>query len=142
MEILSQASYPNLFHGENKSYGRGWTPEENKLFENALAVFDKETPDRWQKIAEMIPGKSVMDVLRQYKELEDDVSHIEAGLSGAEERSSMDKRVAQVVSVGSKEVWKRRLEKHISELCYLKDSNSSSKPCSEVLPKATFRWKG
>ncbi|RZC90846.1 hypothetical protein C5167_028676 [Papaver somniferum] len=79
MEILSQASYPNLFLGENKSYGRGWTPKENKLFENALAVFDKETPDRWQKIADMIPGKSVMDVLRQYKELEDDVSQIEAG---------------------------------------------------------------
>ncbi|KAI3997250.1 hypothetical protein MKX01_009094 [Papaver californicum] len=80
MEILSQASYPNLFLGENKSYGRTWTPEENKQFENALAVFDKETPDRWQKIADIIPGKTAMDVLRQYKELEDDVSHIEAGL--------------------------------------------------------------
>ncbi|KAL2317517.1 hypothetical protein Fmac_031393 [Flemingia macrophylla] len=57
-----------------------WTPEENKLFENALAVYDKETPDRWHKVAEMIPGKSVVDVIRQYKELEVDVNNIEAGL--------------------------------------------------------------
>ncbi|KAK1428676.1 hypothetical protein QVD17_17515 [Tagetes erecta] len=58
-----------------------WTPIENKLFENALAKFDKDTPDRWQKVAEMVPGKTVADVKRQYKELEDDVSSIEAGYS-------------------------------------------------------------
>lgn len=57
-----------------------WTPIENKLFENALAKFDKDTPDRWQRVAEMVPGKTVADVMRQYKELEDDVSSIEAGL--------------------------------------------------------------
>ncbi|KAK1426831.1 hypothetical protein QVD17_15511 [Tagetes erecta] len=56
-----------------------WTPIENKLFENALARFDKDTPDRWLKVAEMVPGKTVADVIRQYKELEDDVSSIEAG---------------------------------------------------------------
>nr|WQB68713.1 transcription factor DIVARICATA [Chrysanthemum x morifolium] len=56
-----------------------WTPFENKLFENALAKFDKDTPERWQKVAEMVPGKTVADVMRQYKELEDDVSSIEAG---------------------------------------------------------------
>ncbi|KAK9069113.1 hypothetical protein SSX86_013229 [Deinandra increscens subsp. villosa] len=56
-----------------------WTPVENKLFENALAKFDKDGPDRWQKVAEMVPGKTVADVIQQYKELEDDVSSIEAG---------------------------------------------------------------
>nr|GEX48858.1 transcription factor DIVARICATA [Tanacetum cinerariifolium] len=56
-----------------------WTPYENKLFENALAKFDKDTPDRWQRVSEMVPGKTVSDVIRQYKELEDDVSSIEAG---------------------------------------------------------------
>ncbi|KAI3830017.1 hypothetical protein L1987_04149 [Smallanthus sonchifolius] len=58
-----------------------WTPVENKLFENALAKFDKDTPDRWQRVAEMVPRKTVADVKRQYKELEDDVSSIEAGFS-------------------------------------------------------------
>lgn len=57
-----------------------WTSEENKQFENALALFDKDTPDRWYNIAAMIPGKTVNDVIKQYKELEEDVSVIEAGL--------------------------------------------------------------
>ncbi|KAM7496474.1 hypothetical protein LguiA_020888 [Lonicera macranthoides] len=84
MEILSPASY--LSNSSNSSWlieesrSIKWTPAENKLFENALAKFDKETPDRWQKVAAMVPGKSVADVMKQYKELEDDVSSIEAGL--------------------------------------------------------------
>ena len=56
-----------------------WTREENKRFESALAIFDETTPNRWAKVAAMIPGKSVFDVIKQYKELEDDVSDIEAG---------------------------------------------------------------
>ncbi|CAA0830556.1 Duplicated homeodomain-like superfamily protein [Striga hermonthica] len=57
-----------------------WTAEENKRFENALALFDKDTPDRWHNVASMIPGKTVSDVIRQYRELVEDVSDIEAGL--------------------------------------------------------------
>uniref|UniRef100_A0A7N0TGW1 Uncharacterized protein n=1 Tax=Kalanchoe fedtschenkoi TaxID=63787 RepID=A0A7N0TGW1_KALFE len=63
-----------------KSHGSYWSREENKLFESALAIYDKNTADRWEKVAQMIPGKSVSDVINQYKELEDDVSYIEAGL--------------------------------------------------------------
>ena len=65
---------------DNNSRSTKWTSEENKLFENALAVHDKDTPDRWHRVAEMIPGKTVVDVIRQYKELEVDVSNIEASL--------------------------------------------------------------
>ncbi|CAM8949417.1 unnamed protein product [Rhodiola kirilowii] len=57
-----------------------WSPEENKMFENALAVYDKDSPDRWQNVAAMIPGRSAGDVMKQYEELEADVSSIEAGL--------------------------------------------------------------
>lgn len=57
-----------------------WTPEENKRFEDALALFDKETPDRWQNVARLIPGKSVSDVMDQYRKLEEDISEIEAGV--------------------------------------------------------------
>ncbi|CAL0301709.1 unnamed protein product [Lupinus luteus] len=74
MEVLSPLPYI-----DNNSNTK-WTLEENKLFENALAVHDKDTPDRWHKVAEMIPGKTVGDVMRQYMELEADVSDIEAGL--------------------------------------------------------------
>lgn len=81
IEILPPTSYL-----QNSSWlfqeGRAakWTPEENKRFENALAIYDKETPDRWCKVAAMIPGKTVGDVIKQYKELEEDISDIEAGL--------------------------------------------------------------
>ncbi|KAE8719444.1 Transcription factor DIVARICATA [Hibiscus syriacus] len=81
LEILSPASYyqtSNWFFQESK--GTRWTPHENKCFENALALYDKDTPDRWLKVAAMIPGKTVVDVIKQYTELEEDVSDIEAGL--------------------------------------------------------------
>ncbi|BFG33961.1 hypothetical protein CerSpe_202350 [Prunus speciosa] len=81
MEILSPSSYfssSNWLLEESKS--TQWTPAENKMFENALAVHDKDTPDRWLKVAAMIPGKTAMDVMKQYEELEVDVGKIEAGL--------------------------------------------------------------
>ncbi|CAK9173592.1 unnamed protein product [Ilex paraguariensis] len=81
METLGLASdllTSNLFMQEGKS--TKWTKEENKKFESALAIFDKETPDRWIKVAAMIPGKSVFDVMNQYMELLADVSDIENGL--------------------------------------------------------------
>ncbi|KAL5580813.1 hypothetical protein UlMin_013255 [Ulmus minor] len=81
MEILTPASFiSNSNWLLDDSKGTKWTPAENKLFENALAVFDKETPERWHNVAAMIPGKSVSDVINKYKELEYDVCNIEAGL--------------------------------------------------------------
>ncbi|XP_057742204.1 transcription factor DIVARICATA [Arachis stenosperma] len=80
IEVLSPASY---LHNSNwlfqESAGTKWTPQENKQFENALALFDKETPDRWLKVAAMIPGKTVGDVIKQYRELVEDVNVIESG---------------------------------------------------------------
>ncbi|KAF2306360.1 hypothetical protein GH714_017040 [Hevea brasiliensis] len=64
--------------------------EENKQFENALALYDKDEPDRWHKVAAMIPGKTVGDVIKQYRELEEDVSDIEAGLIPIPGYSSSD----------------------------------------------------
>ncbi|CAN6724074.1 unnamed protein product [Malus baccata var. baccata] len=81
MEIPSPTSYlQNSNWLFEESTGAEWTVEENKLFENALALYDKDTPDRWLRVAAMIPGKNVGDVIKQYKELEEDVSDIEAGL--------------------------------------------------------------
>lgn len=56
-----------------------WSREENKRFESALAMYDEDTPDRWLKVAAMVPGKTVYDVIKQYRELEEDVCEIEAG---------------------------------------------------------------
>ncbi|KAF7816356.1 transcription factor DIVARICATA-like [Senna tora] len=76
--------YPSDFTSNPKCYvqetkNSEWSREENKKFESALAIYDKDTPDRWLKVASMIPGKSVYDVIKQYKELEEDVCEIEAG---------------------------------------------------------------
>ncbi|KAG6436624.1 hypothetical protein SASPL_101526 [Salvia splendens] len=57
-----------------------WTNEENKTFESALALFEEESPERWFKIAAMIPTKSVYDVIDQYTQLVSDVIDIETGL--------------------------------------------------------------
>lgn len=68
----------NWFLERNQVTAR-WTPEENKRFEYALALFDKDTPDRLFDVAAMIPGKTISDVMKQYQELVEDVSDIEAG---------------------------------------------------------------
>lgn len=56
-----------------------WTVEENKVFERALARVDWDAPDRWERVAEMLPGRSVADVAAHYDDLESDVGFIEAG---------------------------------------------------------------
>ncbi|KAM7516251.1 hypothetical protein LguiA_005834 [Lonicera macranthoides] len=56
-----------------------WTARQNKLFENALAVYDKDTPERWVKIANAVGGRTVEEVKLHYEILLNDVALIEAG---------------------------------------------------------------
>ncbi|KAJ8763506.1 hypothetical protein K2173_002389 [Erythroxylum novogranatense] len=63
----------------SRSSSSGWTPRENKLFEKALALYDKDTPDRWQNIAKAVGGKSTEEVKRHYDVLIEDLKHIESG---------------------------------------------------------------
>jgi len=53
-----------------------WTPRQNKIFEHALAIYDRETPDRWQNIAKMV-GKSIEEVKMHYEILKEDIKRIE-----------------------------------------------------------------
>ncbi|GMH07378.1 hypothetical protein Nepgr_009218 [Nepenthes gracilis] len=82
VEVLSPSSYmaKASWLVDGSKCTTKWTHAENKMFEDALAVYDKDSPDRWHKVAAMIPGKTVGDVIMQYKVLENDVSNIEAGL--------------------------------------------------------------
>ncbi|KAK7262869.1 hypothetical protein RJT34_30450 [Clitoria ternatea] len=55
-----------------------WTPRQNKLFERALAKYDRETPDRWQNVANEV-GKSIEEVKTHYEILKEDIRRIEHG---------------------------------------------------------------
>lgn len=57
-----------------------WTAEQNKLFETALARFQGDGPERWHRVAEAVPGKTAWEVMAHYRDLEADVTRIEAGL--------------------------------------------------------------
>ncbi|KAL3814127.1 hypothetical protein ACJIZ3_015395 [Penstemon smallii] len=57
-----------------------WTPQENKLFEKALARFDRDTPDRWLNVARAVGGgKSAEEVKKHYEILIEDLRRIESG---------------------------------------------------------------
>ncbi|KAG7022282.1 Protein RADIALIS-like 6, partial [Cucurbita argyrosperma subsp. argyrosperma] len=56
-----------------------WTTKQNKLFEMALALYDKETPERWQNVAKAVSGKSADEVERHYEILLEDLQRIESG---------------------------------------------------------------
>lgn len=57
-----------------------WTSHQNKLFEKALAQFDRDTPDRWQNIARAVGGgKTVEEVKKHYEVLLEDLQRIESG---------------------------------------------------------------
>ncbi|VFQ99168.1 unnamed protein product [Cuscuta campestris] len=57
-----------------------WTEKQNKVFENALAIFDKDTPERWRNLARAVGGgKTEEEVKRHYEMLVEDVGHIESG---------------------------------------------------------------
>ncbi|XP_074591478.1 transcription factor DIVARICATA-like [Curcuma longa] len=80
-EAAARSCGPNWFVAREGGGcgGWSWTAEENKRFEDALAKFDDEAPDRWAKVAAWIPGKTVGDVIYHYRELVFDVIQIEAG---------------------------------------------------------------
>ena len=56
-----------------------WTSKQNKRFENALAIYDKDTPDRWQNLARAVGGKTVEEVKTHYQMLVEDLKQIEEG---------------------------------------------------------------
>ncbi|KAJ0984078.1 hypothetical protein J5N97_002434 [Dioscorea zingiberensis] len=77
---LSSSCFANSNWPLSQSRRRIWTADENKRFEDALALVDSNLPDRWEQVAALIPGKTVDDIISHYEDLEHDVNFIEAGM--------------------------------------------------------------
>ncbi|XP_027337537.1 protein RADIALIS-like 3 [Abrus precatorius] len=69
----------NSLNNGDKEDSSSWTRWQNKKFENALALYDKDTPDRWQNIAKEVGDKSVEEVKKHYAILLEDIHNIESG---------------------------------------------------------------
>ncbi|XP_077979186.1 dnaJ homolog subfamily C member 1-like [Glandiceps talaboti] len=48
---------------------KGWAQNQQKLLEVSLSKFPKSTPERWDKIAASVPGKTKEECITRYKEL-------------------------------------------------------------------------
>lgn len=56
-----------------------WTAKQNKAFEQALATYDQDTPNRWHNVAKVVGGKTTEEVKRHYELLVQDINSIENG---------------------------------------------------------------
>ncbi|KAF4386369.1 hypothetical protein F8388_019996 [Cannabis sativa] len=65
-----------------------WNKEEEKAFENAIAIHwknstdqeeDEESEEQWKKMASMVPAKSMEELKRHYRMLLDDITAIQDG---------------------------------------------------------------
>ncbi|KAK3222548.1 hypothetical protein Dsin_009573 [Dipteronia sinensis] len=56
-----------------------WSKEQDKAFENAIATYQEDNSDRWEKIAADVPGKTLEEIKHHYELLVEDVNRIESG---------------------------------------------------------------
>ncbi|CAL0314886.1 unnamed protein product [Lupinus luteus] len=56
-----------------------WSWEQDKAFESALVTHPEDAPDRWEKIAADVPGKTVEEIKQHYEVLVEDINQIESG---------------------------------------------------------------
>ncbi|KAJ4845141.1 hypothetical protein Tsubulata_018402 [Turnera subulata] len=56
-----------------------WSRLDDQLFERALVLFPEESPDKWEKIARYVPGKSWSEVKLHYEDLVHDLVEIDSG---------------------------------------------------------------
>ncbi|CAH8365043.1 unnamed protein product [Eruca vesicaria subsp. sativa] len=76
--------------GEKTSGGSSWSRDDDIAFENALSMYTDETQNRWGKIAEVVPGKTLEQVIERYESLLQDVMLIESGCVPLPEFDSLE----------------------------------------------------
>lgn len=65
---------------EKTGGGLSWSRDDNIAFERALVVYTDETDNRWEKIADSVPEKTLAQVIEHYKSLLHDITMIESGI--------------------------------------------------------------
>ncbi|KAL1810734.1 hypothetical protein DCAR_0622823 [Daucus carota subsp. sativus] len=79
-----------------------WSREEEKCFENAIAMhWIEDSKEQWDKIATMVPTKSVEQLHEHYKLLVEDVNAIEAGLVPLPKYAGEEEAAAAAAAVSS-----------------------------------------
>lgn len=86
---------------EEASNGYSWSWDEEKAFENALAIYTEDDDERWEKIAEDVPGKSVDEIIYHFHLLEEDVNAIESGLIPLPSYPSLKTAIEPAINGGS-----------------------------------------
>jgi DnaJ family protein C protein 2 len=88
------ASAPSERFDLSDSDGKSvWTATEQKLLEQALLTFPKDTPKRWDRIAESIPGRSKESCIKRFKELAAMVQAKKEALKAVKKPSSISKPI-------------------------------------------------
>eukprot|EP00622_Pseudochattonella_farcimen_P006158 FR741923.1.p1 GENE.FR741923.1~~FR741923.1.p1 ORF type:complete len:159 (+),score=15.28 FR741923.1:100-576(+) len=71
---------------ERKGDADPWSQEEDLILENAVALVAEGDPQRWSKIASMLPSKSPQEVEARYQRLLVSIMRIEMGEAGGKAR--------------------------------------------------------
>lgn len=88
---------------EEKSAETGWTQDEQKLLETAIVKYPKSTAgDRWQKIANSVPGRTKEECLARYKYLVQKVKEQKSKEASAQPQQEND-AIERVESIESQE---------------------------------------
>ncbi|XP_038078700.1 dnaJ homolog subfamily C member 1-like [Patiria miniata] len=59
-----------------------WSQRQQKIFEKALTVYGKGVAERWEKIADAVPGKRKEECILRYKELVETIRRKKQGNAG------------------------------------------------------------
>ncbi|KAM0060382.1 putative transcription factor MYB/SANT family [Helianthus debilis subsp. tardiflorus] len=80
--ILSKTSCSSIkSSGTIMSSSKVWSKEEDKAFENAIAThWNGDSKQQWNKIASLVPTKTIPELKQHYQLLVEDVDDIEGGL--------------------------------------------------------------
>ena len=58
---------PEKAKNSGSGEGKGWTPEDQKLLEQALKTYPASLADRWDRIADCVPNRTKKECMARFK---------------------------------------------------------------------------